>query len=106
MHPLAISAADALPHALLSFVCRCRSDAEIMDFDAMSDVKVQSFFGGNSLFDNLKMVPKSYLKKLPGSLERNEIFEGLDGIMSPKYLDKIWEILSRRWDYIDHLRNS
>ena len=90
----------------LSFVCRCRNDAEVMDFEAMKDIKVQSFFGSNSLFENLKMVPISYLKKLPSGLDRTEIFEGLDGIMSPKVLNKIWEILSRRWEYLDHLRNS
>ena len=92
----------------LSFVFRCRTTKEVTDFDAMGDVRVQSFVGGSSTFQNLNMVPKSYIKQL-GKLQesdRDRIFEGIENIIGPVYCNKIWEILMRRWSYLEDIRNS
>lgn len=92
----------------LSFVCRARTLKEMKSFDPMSDVKLQSFVASDSAFDNLKLVPKKYLKKLPTVNEDDKkvIFEGLKGVIDKGYIDKIWEIIYRRWEYIDNLRNT
>ncbi len=92
----------------LSFVCRCHNAEELSAFDVMKDIRIQSFIGSGSAFDNLNLIPKDYLKKLPGISENDEykIFEELDGILDDIYYRKIWEMILRRWQYIEGLRNS
>ena len=92
----------------LSFVCRCHSKEELKDFDVMKDQKVQAFIGGNSTFENIKLIPKRYLKTLPdiSDLDINDITSGLAGIMEEEYINKIREMLQRRWKYLDDIRNQ
>ena len=91
----------------LSFVCRCHSIEELCDFDVMKDIRIQSFIGNGSAFDNMNLVPKDYLKRLPtiSDNDKNMIFEGLEEILDEAYYTKIWEMLIRRWRYIEDLRN-
>lgn len=92
----------------LSFVCRCHSKKELKDFDVMKDQKVQAFVGGNSVLDNLALVPKKYLRSLPGLSDSDidDITSGLDGILEKEYIHKIQEMIRRRWKYIDDIRNK
>jgi hypothetical protein len=92
----------------LSFVCRCHSKEELKDFDVMKDQKVQAFIGGNSTFENIKLIPKRYLKTLPdiSDLDINDITSGLEGIMEEDYINKIREMIQRRWKYLDDIRNQ
>jgi hypothetical protein len=92
----------------LSFVCRCHSKEELKDFDVMKDQKVQAFIGGNSTFENIKLIPKRYLKTLPdiSDPDINDITSGLAGIMEEDYINKIREMLQRRWKYLDDIRNQ
>ena len=92
----------------LSFVCRCHSKEELKDFDVMKDQKVQAFIGGNSTFENIKLIPKRYLKTLPdiSDPDINDITSGLEGIMEEEYINKIREMIQRRWKYLDDIRNQ
>lgn len=92
----------------LSFVCRARTLKEVKAFDPMSDVRIQSFVASGSAFENLKLLPKKYLKKLPpfNADDKKVIFEGLKDVIDKSYIEKIWEIICRRWEYIDNLRNT
>ena len=92
----------------LSFACRCHSKEELKDFDVMKDQKVQAFIGGNSTFENIKLIPKRYLKTLPdiSDPDINDITSGLEGIMEEDYINKIREMLQRRWKYLDDIRNQ
>lgn len=92
----------------LSFVCRCQRAEELETFDVMSDLKVQAFVGSRSTFENIRLVPKSFLKGLPSITDRDldKVFAGLEGILEAAWFDKIREMISRRWSYIDSLRNS
>ena len=92
----------------LSFVCRCHNAEELQKFDVMKDLRVQSFVGSNSAFENLKMIPKEYLKKKRAIMKEDRffLFEGLDKIIDVRYLDKIWEMIERRWNYLEDFRNS
>ena len=92
----------------LSFVCRCHSKEELKDFDVMKDQKVQAFIGGNSTFENIKLIPKRYLKTLPdiSDPDINDITSGLEGIMEEDYINKIREMIQRRWKYLDDIRNQ
>lgn len=92
----------------LSFVCRCRTEEELAEFDGMKDRRVQAFFGSNSTLENLKTVPKAAMRKLPRLTERDRenIFDGLDEVLPQPFLDKIWQMLWERWEYFEDLRHS
>ncbi len=92
----------------LSLVCRCHSKEDLKEFDVMKDQKVQAFIGGNSTFDNLKLIPKKYLKNLPGLSDHDidDITYGLEGILEKEYIEKIREMIKRRWKYLDDIRNK
>ncbi|MBQ4301159.1 MAG: hypothetical protein II765_06450, partial [Lachnospiraceae bacterium] len=59
----------------------------------------QNFIGSRSCYDNLKMIQtekyifQNELKKA----DRDEIFADLDGIISQKLMDKIWEMIWKRY---------
>lgn len=86
----------------------CKSDEEAERFDPMRDVPVQSFTGSRSLFENVKSIPVEKLPRLRRLEEddRSIIFENLDKILSPSFLDKIWEIIMKRWQYYENLRHQ
>ena len=92
----------------LSLVCRCHSKKELKVFDVMKDQKVQAFIGGNSTCENLNLIPKKYLKKLPGLSETDfdDITSGFEGILEKEYIQKIREMIQRRWKYLDDIRNQ
>lgn len=92
----------------LSFVCRCHDKKALSEFDVMQDVRIQSFIGGNSAYDNLEIVPGSFLKSLrgPDASSRSLVMEELDDVIAVEYLDKIWEMISERWKYIENIRNT
>lgn len=92
----------------LSLVCRCHSKEDLKEFDVMKDQKVQAFIGGNSTFDNLKLIPKKYLKNLPGLSDHDidDITYGLEGILEKEYIEKLREMIKRRWKYLDDIRNK
>ena len=92
----------------LSFLCRCHTEKEAAAFDVMEDKKIQSFLGGGSAKDNLSLVPTDFLGKLP-SVTDDDIgmfVEGLEDILDNASLQKITEMIRRRWDYIESVRNS
>lgn len=92
----------------LSFLFSCKSDEEAERFDPMRDVPVQGFTGSRSLFENVKSIPVEKLPRLRRLEEddRSIIFENLDKILSPSFLDKIWEIIMKRWQYYENLRHQ
>ncbi len=83
----------------LSLVCRCHSENELAAFEVMEDRKVQAFIGTGSTKDNLKLVPREYLRSLPAFDEDrlSSLFKGLDPVLQPPYKEKIQEMIQRRW---------
>ncbi|MCR5251879.1 MAG: hypothetical protein K6E50_14865 [Lachnospiraceae bacterium] len=83
----------------LSLVCRCHDSKDLKKFDVMEDRRVQSFIGSGSTLENLRMVPKKMLHKLPDLKEKDieALFADLDGILRKEYRDKIREMILRRW---------
>lgn len=92
----------------LSFLCRCHTPEEADAFDVMQDLRVQSFFGTKSAFENLRLIPKSVLASVPSINpdDFSSFFDGLDVCLTESHLSKIREMLERRWSYVEHLRNS
>ena len=83
----------------LSLLCRCETEDAIARFDVMADQQVQCFVGSRSAQENLKLIPTGQMPKLnplKGS-DRAILLEGLDGVISDKLQDKIWDMIWKRW---------
>ena len=92
----------------LSLLCRCETDNAVERFDVMADQQVQCFVGSRSAKENLKLIPAG---KMPGlkplqESDRATLLDGLDGILSQKLQDKIWEMIWKRWCYYEDFCNS
>ena len=89
----------------LSFVCRCHDVSELKSFDVMEDRSVQSFIGTNSSLSNVKLVPKEYIANLPAINEQvlDRTMEGLNGVLTAEYLEKIRGMIKERWEYLADL---
>ena len=83
----------------LSLLCRCETEDAIDCFDVISDRPVQCFVGSRSTRENLKLIPEEELPKLKPLKESDKavLLEGLDGIISQKLQNKIWDMLWKRW---------
>lgn len=83
----------------LSLLCRCRTPEEIDRFDVLEDKKVQCYVGGNSARENLELIPKDKIPNLNSLKETDKdiLFEGLNGIVPDELLDKIWDMIWKRW---------
>lgn len=92
----------------LSLLCRCTSDELVDKFDVMEDRPIQCYLGSRSAKDNLMLIPKSELPKLkPLNIrDREVLMEGLDGVLSPKLQDKIWQMIWGRWCYYEDFRHK
>ena len=83
----------------LSLMFRAHSDDQVAQFDVMSDLPVQSFFGSHSTWNNLSLIPPGEFprfKKLHES-DHKALFEGLDEATTPLWRQKAWEMIWRRW---------
>ncbi len=91
-----------------SFVFRCHDLKDLESFDVMADHKVQAFIGGNSAFDNIALVPKKHLRRYHAITDddRKIVLAGIDKVLDKAYADRIWEMIMRRWQYVDDLRNT
>ena len=92
----------------LSLVCRCRTLKDLAAFDVMDDKKIQSFVGSDSAENNLKLIPKEFLKSFPAieKKELNFVFEGLEDIIGKDYIRVIKKMIWERWCCLDSIRNS
>ncbi len=91
----------------LSLCYSCYSERDLKKFDVMEDKKCQNFIGSKSCYDNLKLVKDSG-EVFPGILkksDRKKLFDGLEGVLAPAYLDKIWEMISGRYKVYENIRD-
>ena len=92
----------------LSLLCRCETEDAIEQFDVMADQQVQCFVGSRSAQENLKLIPADRMPKLNSLKEsdREVLLEGLDGVISDKLQDKIWDMIWKRWCCYEDFCNS
>lgn len=92
----------------LSFFFSSRSMEDIQKTDVMEDKPVQCFVGGNSAKDNLELIPCNHMPKLRSLHPSDKLFilEGLDKVLPKEYLNKIWEMIRRRWEYYESFCNQ
>ncbi len=90
----------------LSLLYSCGSDDAAQRFDILKDRKCQNFIGSFSCRENLELVRNGdiFSGKLRES-DRETLFEGLDGIISDVFLDRIWEMIFERYRTYENLRN-
>lgn len=89
----------------LSLLYSCITDAEVEKFDTMADLRCQNFIGSYSCLENLSFI-NDKSKVFSGKLkitDRDKIFEGLDGVVSEKLADKIWQMIYERYCYYENL---
>ena len=82
----------------LSFLCRSTQE-QFATFDVMQDLPCNNFIGSRSVWENLKLIPPEKLPKLNPlhDSDRENIMEGLEGIIPQVLQDKIWEMIWKRW---------
>jgi len=73
---------------------------QIVNFEVMNDYPVNNYIGQRSLFGNLKYINKPIpINKLKPE-DRRSIFYNLANTLPKEYLDKIWEIILTRYDFL------
>lgn len=89
----------------LSLLYSCMSDDDAEKFDIMRDMRCQNFIGGYSCMDNLSLI-KDRDRVFSGVLkssDRDVLFEGLDGILSDVFVDKIWTMIYERYKIYENI---
>lgn len=92
----------------LSLLFNCHTDKAVDKFDVMDDKAVQCFVASHSSYDNLLLIPKNKYPKINGLKETDKeiLLEGLEDILSKKLMNKIWEMIYKRWNAYEDLRNK
>ncbi len=92
----------------LSLLSRCESAEAMLREDLMADKPVQCFVGSRSAWDNLKLIPDEKRPQLyPLTMEnRDELLDGLSQALDPQWLDRIWEMIWKRWQTYENFCNQ
>ncbi len=89
----------------LSLLSRCESTEVMLREDLMADKPVQCFVGSRSAWDNLKLIPpdRRPLFNPLTDKDRDVLLDGLTGAMEQQWLDRIWEMIWKRWQAYENL---
>ncbi len=89
----------------LSLLSRCESMEAMLHEDVMADKPVQCFVGSRSAWENLKLIPAERRPKLhPLSMDdREKLLDGLSDVLDQVWLDRIWEMIWKRWQTYENL---
>ena len=90
----------------VSLFCRTPDEAALAREDVLADKPVQCFVGSRSARDNLKLIPSDgfpHLRPLEVT-HKAVLLEGLEEALSRIWLDRIWEMIWRRWQCYEDFR--
>ena len=92
----------------LSLIFSCKDDEDIRNFDVLEDKKIQCFLGGNSAYENLKLIPKNKMPNISKlkSLTEDILFNGIENIVSDEWKNKVFEMINKRAICYEDLRTS
>ena len=92
----------------LSLLSRCESTEAMLRADVMADKPVQCFVGSRSARENLRLIPRGCFPSLHPLTERDRpiLLEGLSDALDQQWLDRIWEMIWKRWQAYESLRNQ
>lgn len=91
----------------ISLLFGCHNEEMIKKFEILEDRPIQSFVGSNSTKENLKLIEEKYLYSIQKLSEgdREYILERLEDILSETHIEKIWEMIWKRWLYYESMFN-
>ena len=83
----------------LSLLCRCLTLESLEKADVMEDKTIQCFVGSRSARKNLDLIPRDQFPQIKPLQEsdRAGLLDGLDDALDPRWLDKIWDMIWRRY---------
>lgn len=83
----------------LSLFCQCESTEAMLQEDVLADKPVQCFVGSYSSRNNLSLIPQNSRPSLSPLLPEHRTFllQGLSEALDPRWLDRIWEMIGKRW---------
>ena len=92
----------------LSLLCRCESTEAMLREDVMADKPVQCFVGSRSSWENLRLIPRERRPPLHPLAENDRaiLLEGLSEALDQQWLDRIWEMIWKRWQAYEDLCNQ
>lgn len=91
----------------VSLMYSCMSEEAIRGFDVLEDKPCQNFIGSKSTLNNLKLVenPGNIFAGKLGLGDKDILFEDLEGAISKEHMDKLWDMIWKRWCYYENLCN-
>ena len=92
----------------VSLLSRCLNPESLAKTDVMDDKVIQCFVGSRSARKNLDLIPHDQFPQLKPLQEsdRTCLLDGLDDALDPRWLDKIWEMIWRRWQAYEAVRDQ
>ena len=87
----------------------CRTPEEDLEKeDVLADKQVQCFVGSRSAWENLHLIPRDQFPPVNPLRESDQgiLFDGLDGVLSKRRRDRSWEMIWRRWQRYETLRDQ
>lgn len=92
----------------VSLLSRCETEEAIESFDVTADLPVQCFVGSRSAKENLKLIPPDRMPRFSPLKESDKarLLDGLDGILTPRLQEKIWDMIWKRWCYYEDFCNT
>lgn len=91
----------------VSLLYSCMCEADIKMYNTAEDKACNNFIGSRSTLENLKLLSDNVIDPTRIGLEkhRDELFDGLEDIISQEHQDKIWEMIISRWKHYESLCN-
>jgi hypothetical protein len=81
------------------------SDQDALAFDVLEDKRCQNYIGSYSCLENLSLIrdkkavfPNRLMKK-----DRRILFQDMEGILSDTFMDKIWEMIFKRYQQYEKI---
>lgn len=92
----------------LSLLSQCESTEAMLREDVMADKPVQCFVGSRSSWENLRLIPRDQRPPLHPLAENDRaiLLEGLSEALDQQWLDRIWEMIWKRWQAYEDLCNQ
>lgn len=89
----------------LSLLYNCLSEDAVNNFDILEDKRCNNYIGSHSCYENLNLVEKGkkLFKRGIQDSDKQILFEGLDGIISVSFIDKVWSMIYERYQIYENL---
>ena len=84
------------------------NEEQISKFDVLQDIQANNFVGSRSLEYNLSLIPSDYAMPIQRLRENDKevIFKDIDQVLSGPHIEKIWEMIWKRWQHYETLCNK